>query len=382
MASIYACGQLCIAATSAADSNGGCIFNFNPDRTVDFHGKVSLPDNSEGKQVWITIDEEGDDEHVRQTRLERELRAAPLNSRGWALQESLLAPRTVSFTHRQMYWECRSRFCTEDGRHDSEPVTPFKNQKALPWGQDPWWHIIQEFCRRSLTKPRDRPAAIAGITEAYQHLMKMRPLLGLWHQSIDADLAWFNPYREEVVRITDLSWIPSWSWLSVGSHFQTPGIEGRASTKLRVEEWNVKWKGPAFTSELLQAELVVSSLVGSLPLTYYDTLPITPGMTKISRKENRDDWGNIIDESVFDFDILLFQADMSLAADELEQMVLLHLRDKPNDGSSVGSDYLALMPTKHGQKTAYRRVGRFQAGWGPRNNWTHFNGKQRSISLI
>ena len=33
--------------------------------------------------------------------------ASPLGGRGWALQERLLAPRTLHFGREQLFWECR-----------------------------------------------------------------------------------------------------------------------------------------------------------------------------------------------------------------------------------------------------------------------------------
>lgn len=69
----------------------------------------------------------------------------PLQTRGWTLQEGLLAPRTLSFRKDQMMWECSNYRLTESGHttlldhmFDSKDLFHNKNRKnkANLWYQD------------------------------------------------------------------------------------------------------------------------------------------------------------------------------------------------------------------------------------------------------
>jgi hypothetical protein len=62
-----------------------------------------------------------------------------LQKRAWVLQETLLSRRTVHFSSKQIYWECRSIFGAEDGVTDDtdcrEHVHEFLNMlSALKGG--------------------------------------------------------------------------------------------------------------------------------------------------------------------------------------------------------------------------------------------------------
>lgn len=194
------------------------------------------------------------------------LQASPLMSRGWTLQEGLLAPRTLSYGPQQMIWECSRHQVDESGRITiptqdyrakgfiqgmiegangsmSEgrmgSIFKLKQQRMLSyWGYsgpngllrlktppDPyerWYDIVREFTRRSLTKDTDTLPALAGLAREFQRVTGDVYCAGLWKKDIicgllwdrlpvwskDGTTRWDNTKPSEYLA-------PSWSWAGV-----------------------------------------------------------------------------------------------------------------------------------------------------------------------
>lgn len=182
-----------------------------------------------------------------------------LNSRGWVLQERLLAPRTIHFTQSHIYCEDTDDICGEDwlrrylttascirkessqAQVDLFPERSYVRQNALPGQQRhlsknfvrnlywkpksqhirrPWHNISRQFNECQLSFDTDRLAAIAGLVHHKSANPKSfhadgRNLCGLWEMTLCLDLAWFCRAKQEAVswRVLNLG-LPSWSWLS------------------------------------------------------------------------------------------------------------------------------------------------------------------------
>ncbi|KAH7350621.1 heterokaryon incompatibility protein-domain-containing protein [Rhexocercosporidium sp. MPI-PUGE-AT-0058] len=187
------------------------------------------------------------------------LQTSALQTRGWTLQEGLLAPRTLSFGQQQMMWECPEHQADEGGRI-SQPTQEYRSkgfiQKMLQVGRqevskaeptlferlyirtpkteewwkslaienpyDKWWEIVEQYMTRSLTKDFDVLPALSGLARAFEPVVKDEYLAGHWKKDLMASLMWSrNPRHpaDESSRydptIPSEYLAPSWSWASI-----------------------------------------------------------------------------------------------------------------------------------------------------------------------
>lgn len=102
MSEVYAKSVLNIAVISASEGTKGLDRLRNP--------LAIFPCTS--RTVWKSAEDEDiicyDDNAWQEF-----VGSSVLNSRGWVIQERLLAPRTVSFAVDQVYWECGSSRASE-----------------------------------------------------------------------------------------------------------------------------------------------------------------------------------------------------------------------------------------------------------------------------
>ncbi|KAI9164071.1 hypothetical protein HJFPF1_05707 [Paramyrothecium foliicola] len=178
-----------------------------------------------------------------------------LNSRGWVLQERLLAPRTIHFTHDHIYCEDNDDICGEDwvGRYFTWMSCIYKTTKrsqidlfperapsitdrleqpsnnillsALAsrkpdeqYDDTPWLTIATIFSQCQLTYETDRLAAIAGLVNKKQNNLQnaqatSRNFCGLWERDLQLELAWISCKGKHLHYLHQLN-LPSWSWIS------------------------------------------------------------------------------------------------------------------------------------------------------------------------
>jgi Heterokaryon incompatibility protein (HET) len=242
MRDIYSYTICNIAATEAANSHGGCFF----ERSVSEVLPCRIPNDSQGlpgvDRTILSMDIWTDD-------IER----APLNQRGWVLQERLLAPRTLHFAAQQIFWECNELnacetypkelpsthflhwqpsikcnhplFSAKSGRLDQDSV-----QQTSP-AQDPylfWDRIVGKYSRCSLTESADKLAALSGLASQLQQTTKVGYYAGLWSKDLARQLLWrvvdcaqadgSASRRPETYRA------PTWSWASVDGIVKTNDV--------------------------------------------------------------------------------------------------------------------------------------------------------------
>jgi hypothetical protein len=187
------------------------------------------------------------------------LQSSPLMTRGWTLQEGLLAPRTLSYGAQQMIWECsecqadeggRITKATEDYRSKGfiqhlirsgrkEIIKPqesflkrlsLRSNKPEKWWRsysiedpyDKWYDIVAQFMGRSLTKDYDVLPALSGLARVFQHVLNDVYCAGLWKREILCSLMWNRSPRYpadlstrfDLARPSDYL-APSWSWASI-----------------------------------------------------------------------------------------------------------------------------------------------------------------------
>ena len=161
---------------------------------------------------------------------------APLNKRGWTLQENLLSPRTLHYTEQQIVFECQKYSMTESditprGTTDADTFTAIKRFFLRPecsredlqvikypfmaYYYDPlfrWYQIFEEYYIRDLTFEDDRFAAISGLAREISQQSKMTYKAGIWVEDFHVGLLWNVGCRGS---LPETYRAPSWSWASL-----------------------------------------------------------------------------------------------------------------------------------------------------------------------
>lgn len=164
------------------------------------------------------------------------------STRGWVVQERILARRTLRFGPT-LSWECWQSAASElDPSErgirdfDPQPLCSSFYQQVIdlehPRDQTPphedeqekkvrklWDSIVSEFSETSLTVLQDRQTAILGLVSAITQRTGWKHVAGYWLPLTIRDLLWTISSNGIGRRRTGLS--PSWSWLSItgGVHF-------------------------------------------------------------------------------------------------------------------------------------------------------------------
>jgi hypothetical protein len=194
------------------------------------------------------------------------LQQEPLNSRGWTLQERLLAPRTLHYCSNQMFWECKECLLAEDGT--PFPTTFFTVESIIQGQMIPftyhglpkqggqlnfieglynntphyarwdrgWLALIENYSRRNLTREEDKLPALAGLAKLLSERTGDQYMAGLWYRHLEEDLCWRVYAREELLsssgdaaartrriygaKLSDVQRpkkyrAPSWTWASI-----------------------------------------------------------------------------------------------------------------------------------------------------------------------
>ncbi|EEU38680.1 uncharacterized protein NECHADRAFT_83075 [Fusarium vanettenii 77-13-4] len=223
------------------------------------------------------------------TDLENEINSAPLNQRGWVLQERIFSQRMIHFCKKQLIWECKSQVASEDGL-----VVLSKNRIRRSFVPKPlypargvyedWDDIVQGYSGRLLSKAKDKTLALAGATTRFRNLLYDKnthrhdaPRLGLWEGDFHAGLLWRGREPSGRIQAVELKSIPSWSWMGFDGPI-TFDTEHRGCFRpprtiemaMKVDCVDVKWEGKELTSKVKYAKLDVSGIVipfSSIPTT-------------------------------------------------------------------------------------------------------------------
>jgi len=222
MADIYKNSYVTIAAEASKDSHMGML---NP-RT--FHSEpIELAFNSKARNIHTTV-------YVRQALDDWETcvngSKSALSSRGWVLQESLLAPRTIRVGMQQMFWECKSHSLAEG---NVTPLVPTKRRdREWDWSHSKrfvgvkdaerevsflqWSSIIENYSSRNLSFPSDIFPALEGLAREFNARLNDKYIAGIWRGDFLRGLLWRvgDSKSGDVAREADPPRAPSWSWAS------------------------------------------------------------------------------------------------------------------------------------------------------------------------
>ena len=177
-----------------------------------------------------------------------EVDEAPLNQRGWVLQERLLAARTVYFCKTQVFWECSlGRRCEgypvleglalddrvlrgagDDFYGAIRQINVQLNhiQAGLAWYSSGtlswysrWVDLLRLYIPRAISFPGDRLLAIAGIAKLFAKASHLTWAAGLWKEHMPRCLLWQARGR---LLPRESTCFPTWSWVSIAGEVVLP----------------------------------------------------------------------------------------------------------------------------------------------------------------
>jgi hypothetical protein len=165
----------------------------------------------------------------------------PLLTRGWVVQERLLAPRVLHFGETQIFWECNEITCSEsypsgvpihsERLRERDPPLKMQNPGAAALANretmgmtrdfrvsvyDFWEKAVKMYTRCKLTKGSDKLVAIGGIAWELNLYLgnKDEYLAGVWRNDVFAQLSWYTHKRSWEPKPEQYR-APSWSWANV-----------------------------------------------------------------------------------------------------------------------------------------------------------------------
>lgn len=215
MAGVYANATLTIAATASTSSETGLFVkkrSKNPAITCAYVDIKSEDTGLRGEYHLVH-------EHAWSVRVDY----APLNKRGWVLQERFFSTRILHFGKDQLLWECQKLQAAESiSSLDAWPLRsnlregyrsyrtllrnlhqPYSSEDASTSDQEvyknctksakrAWNRILEAYTHAELTYSSDRLAAIAGITSRFETFLNDKCHQGLWSKDLFNDLLWYR----------------------------------------------------------------------------------------------------------------------------------------------------------------------------------------------
>ena len=247
---VYRKAYLNVSATASVDGQGGLFRDRNPKQLQEDVIDVYYP-NGTSKP---TADDFTRCTVVNASAWKELVTQAPINRRGWVLQERLLAPRVLHFGHNQVAWECAefdgaenfptafstfqstlSAVASYNRAKDFRVVAGRRSRDARLNGLlDPdsgmpdlyvfelWKKVVEDYSTTQLSVPSDVLMALAGIARHFQEhifspVTKPGYLAGMWSMHLESQLLWHvnenytgksfdNPSKRFPRRAPSFSW--------------------------------------------------------------------------------------------------------------------------------------------------------------------------------
>lgn len=213
MSFVYNNAFINISATSANNGNEGFLRERIPGVELPLSPGFSSP-HLERTNLWIRLASPPED--------------GPLDSRGWVLQEIVLARRTLSFGHHETSFRCRTHQRAERNGFAPEKNTTY--EKHLKFTEmlhngietasefkeafEMWHRMVEIYSEKLLSYHTDKLPAISGLSLHFAGEMEDKKYVaGLWRADLPAGLCWFVRPGGAGGRFNDYV-APSWSWAS------------------------------------------------------------------------------------------------------------------------------------------------------------------------
>lgn len=232
MHSVYSHGLFNISATAARTGADGLFVKRDPYEFPESELEVFVKEagtQSDETQAYVSMDT---------LFWERNVVVAPVNQRGWVLQERLLSNRVLHFGHSQLLWECRTLDAAEIYPKGLPEVlkaraVPFENPRRLTAtaqakdlqisvedAYQGWRRIVMMYTPTLLSNGGDKLIAISGLAKDMAAITQADYVAGMWRQFLPGQLLWHtqSEHRQQQQRRKPKPSIyraPSWSWACV-----------------------------------------------------------------------------------------------------------------------------------------------------------------------
>lgn len=219
MWAIYMNSYCTLAATASTNGNRGLFRDREPYATTPQRINATW-DGLEKGFYNCTLESEWTTEVIQ----------APLNRRGWVLQERLLSSRVLHFAESQVYWNCEDLLASEALPHGlpkklgTESFTrDWHWIKPKPLNVDffkrliIWHNWVAYYSKCALTRDSDKLVAVSGMARLVhqRYYINYTYLAGLWSRDLARQLLWETGYPNEVHSRPNVYRAPSWSWASI-----------------------------------------------------------------------------------------------------------------------------------------------------------------------
>ncbi|KAJ8110922.1 hypothetical protein OPT61_g6359 [Boeremia exigua] len=149
---------------------------------------------------------------------------SPLSTRGWVLQERILAAKTLFWTEEGVFWQCNELMTSIYGPMEARTQTNYPTlQDIAAKIKDPerhqdnvmaWTALVEKYTHKVLSVSTDRLPAITGLATDLSMLSGVKYSMGVFANNIQQELSWVASLGSEATvqpgaRLPD---IPSWSW--------------------------------------------------------------------------------------------------------------------------------------------------------------------------
>ncbi|KAI1172382.1 HET-domain-containing protein [Nemania sp. FL0916] len=260
MSLYYGNSTLTIYASSSESSTSGIFPRHTPPSCVGPSPVyLDLSSGSEREQQIKVQAIDFDDEHLALLDLR-----GPLASRGWTLQESILAPRQLYFGKRQMYWQCLQEAQSADGLGHAAGsrtpdaaypslrsvlfsdalINPTKVAKATEEILVDYYRLVENYSLRELSVASDKFPAFSGIVQRIHSFIGGDYLAGLWSCDFPRGIAWYKDGR--TCRHVSNYRSPSWSWAVTDEGVSVSSEQVRSDEfKLRLISHHITLGNPA-----------------------------------------------------------------------------------------------------------------------------------------
>ncbi|KLU84479.1 hypothetical protein MAPG_03521 [Magnaporthiopsis poae ATCC 64411] len=227
MFNVYRQSVLTLAATRAVDSHAGLFAPRSPENLSAGPFRIS---NGILDGMFVAVEAAAD----TRWHWDDVVEYAPLNLRGWVLQERFLSPRIVHFTDDQAIWDCAESTAAEFvpsgaqalpwmktagiGPKRSSRILVISPEKDQAPGQ--WFQIVDSYSRYQLSRASDKLLALSGVVDSLRSVLGADSgeggyYVGLWRFQMEIQLCWRTERLQGGALPTRNQFAPSWSWMSV-----------------------------------------------------------------------------------------------------------------------------------------------------------------------
>ncbi|KAF2497972.1 hypothetical protein BU16DRAFT_330767 [Lophium mytilinum] len=304
------------------------------------------------------------------------------NSRTWTFQERLLSRRMLHFTSAQIYFECASKFESEDevllekARLNRKSV--FCNQIGLGATHidlyKRWYTLVSHYSARSLTYPSDKLPVLSGIALEMFQLLNDCYLAGLWRNDLIRGLLW---ELDERIPTPQTYRGPSWSWCSVKSGIAWPYVHDISEHIIKIMHTSTTPVGLGPFGAVSDGEILLSGKTVAVSVTkhQHEGRQIDSHSRLPYRVLSRLEW-HLVHRNM-DIGVASPSTDYNLAENRAPYFALWVLSGYP--GARILHRGLILERTEDSQQH-YRRIGTFFLH--SNNSWMFSGVVDGTITLI